>query len=93
MIALFTRILDSFMFYLLLIHSSLVFTSIFHCHCVLFEYPSETLNFSSHKPLFLDSYYETPCIQEILRNGFDKLDGVGVTHLDLAAHGTVIIII
>ena len=27
--------------------------------------------------------------QEILRNGFDKLDGVGVTHLDLAAHGTV----
>ena len=45
----------------------------------------------SHKPLFLESYYETPCNQEILRNGFDKLDGVGVTHLDLAAHGTVII--
>ena len=28
-------------------------------------------------------------VQEILRNGFDKLDPHGVTHLDLAAHGTV----
>ena len=28
-------------------------------------------------------------IKEILRNGFDKLDNHGVTHLDLAAHGTV----
>ena len=27
--------------------------------------------------------------QEILRNGFEKLDPHGVTHLDLAAHGTV----
>ena len=28
-------------------------------------------------------------LQEILRNGFEKLEGHGVTHLDLAAHGTV----
>ena len=27
--------------------------------------------------------------EEILRNGFEKLDNHGVTHLDLAAHGTV----
>ena len=35
------------------------------------------------------NYTMCTVIQEILRNGFDKLDGVGVTHLDLAAHGTV----
>jgi len=28
-------------------------------------------------------------MQEILRNGFEKMEGHGVTHLDLAAHGTV----
>ncbi len=35
--------------------------------------------------------YETIVQEEIMSNGFDKisLTGPGVTHLDLAAHGTV----